>query len=155
MAFGSSFFSWEVSRSFRDLCVVIAVSLVPANTASAANSSNETNPNSGDLPQIFAVDCLWNETSTTHEYSDSSEKLTRAFSSSSVPQKVSPKHLLGWLEIAEIAGERHFVMPSTGSLLTGDFLTVLADGRSTRSQTLLLENEIRVTTNIGHCEVID
>ncbi|MBO9472385.1 hypothetical protein J7413_02440 [Shimia sp. R10_1] len=126
-----------------------------AGVSLAASNHGENSGQTNELPQVFSVDCSWSETTSTFEIDKTGALVTRAFSSANAPQKVLLKSHLGWVELAGMGGERHFVMPSTGSLLGGQMLTVMMDGRATRTQTTMFKDEIRVSAEIGHCEVIE
>ncbi|MCF6429434.1 hypothetical protein [Leisingera sp. MMG026] len=57
-------------------------------------------------------------------------------------------------EIKGTQGVRHFIRPSLGSLLAGEFITVFPDGRSVRTQNYATDEEtLGVHSEQGHCEV--
>jgi len=122
------------------------------------------------LTVLLATTCLASSESTarvgfeihcafSHSISDSSAieiniSDTVAFSSAKHPPLLGRFGESVMFEIEGSQGARHFVQPSLGGVLAGQFITIFSDGRSIRTQHYATEGEtLGVHSEQGHCEV--
>lgn len=108
------------------------------------------------LGHTFELRCDFASVTTEQKAATDTHPSSIAFSTSAPPRVVARVGDGAFFELEGIRGTRHFISPQLGGVLAGEFITVLADGRSMRSQHLLQgKAAMAASVEYGHCEVIE